>query len=30
MRYRFIEDHRGTWPVPVMCDVFQVSQQTAG
>jgi transposase InsO family protein len=25
MRYRFIEDHRGTWPVPVMCDVFQVS-----
>jgi hypothetical protein len=25
MRFRFIEDHRGTWPVPVMGDVFHVA-----
>ena len=28
MRFAFIEDHRGIWPVPVMCDVLGVS--TAG
>ena len=28
MRFRFIEDYRGVWPVPVMCGVFAVS--TAG
>ena len=25
MRFRFIEDHRMVWPVPVMCGVLQVS-----
>ena len=25
MRFRFIEDHRTVWPVPVMCGVLQVS-----
>ena len=28
MKFRFVEDHRGTWPVPVMCHVLRVS--TAG
>jgi putative transposase len=26
MRFRFIEGHRGVWPVPVMCEVFGVSR----
>lgn len=25
MRFRFIEDHRTVWPVPVMCGVLRVS-----
>ena len=25
MRFRIIEDHRGCWPVPLMCRVFRVS-----
>jgi transposase InsO family protein len=25
MRFRFIEDHRDTWPVRVMCDALEVS-----
>jgi len=25
MRFRFIEDHRTAWPVPVMCGMLQVS-----
>lgn len=28
MRFAFIEDHRGVWPVPIMCRVLRVS--TAG
>lgn len=28
MRYRFIEDHRGQWPVQALCDALQVG--TAG
>lgn len=26
MRFRFIEGHRGVWPVPGMCEVFGVSR----
>ena len=26
MRFRVIEEHRGCWPVSVMCRVFRVSQ----
>jgi hypothetical protein len=26
MRYRFIEDHRATWPVEVQCRVLEVSR----
>ena len=25
MRYRFIDEHRGQWPVRLMCRVWQVS-----
>ena len=25
MRFRFIEDHRTVWPVPVTCGMLQVS-----
>ena len=25
MKFRFIEDHRDTWPVRVMCDALEVS-----
>lgn len=28
MRFRFVEDHRGIWPIPAMCRVLRVS--TAG
>jgi putative transposase len=26
MRYRFIEDHRGVWPVAIQCDVLEVAR----
>lgn len=26
MRYRFIEEHRSTWPIVVQCDVLQVTR----
>lgn len=26
MRYRFIDDHRGVWPIDVQCDVLDVSR----
>jgi hypothetical protein len=25
MKFRFIEDHRDTWPVRLMCDALEVS-----
>ena len=26
MRYRFIDDHRGVWPIGVQCDVLEVAR----
>jgi putative transposase len=26
MRYRFIDDHRGVWPIAVQCDVLEVAR----
>lgn len=26
MRYRFIDDYRGVWPIDVPCDVLDVSR----
>jgi hypothetical protein len=26
MKFRFIEDHRDTWPVRLMCDALEVSR----
>ena len=26
MRYQFIDDHRGVWPIGVQCEVLEVAR----